>query len=183
MKAPMTWRNGPNGYGLISRALHWGMALLILVLLSLGLRLSAMQPDLSTLWLYGLHKTLGLSVLALVLLRLVWHRITPPPQPLAAGWQVRAAKAGHLALYLLMLVIPLSGWAASSATGIDTLFADRWVVPPIAPVSETVEATAFAIHAVATKLLMALVTVHALAAFQHEMAGEGTLTRMLRGRR
>lgn len=179
----MIWRNGTDGYGLVSRTLHWGMALLIVVLLSLGLRLSSMQPDLSTLWLYGLHKTLGLTLLALVLLRLVWHRISPPPQPLASGWQVRAAKAGHLALYALMLVIPLSGWVASSATGIDTLFADRWVVPPIAPVSELLEASAFAIHGIATKLLMALVTVHALAAFQHEMAGEGTLTRMLRGRR
>lgn len=43
------WRNGPDGFGLVSRALHWGMAALIVVLLSLGLRLSSMQPDLSTL--------------------------------------------------------------------------------------------------------------------------------------
>ena len=94
-----------------------------------------------------------------------------------------AARAGHLALYVLMLVIPLSGWVASSATGIDTLFADRWVVPAIAPVSAPLETTAFAIHGIATKLLMALVVVHVLAAFQHEMAGQGTLTRMLRGQR
>lgn len=130
-----------------------------------------------------MHKTLGLTLFALVLVRLVWHRISPPPQPLAAGWQIKAAKAGHLGLYLLMLLIPLSGWVASSATGIDTLFADRWVVPPIAAVSETTEATAFAIHDVATKLLMALVVIHVLAALQHEFAGQGTLTRMLRGRR
>lgn len=177
------WRNGPQAYGLISRALHWGMAALIVVLLALGLRLSWVQPDLSTLWLYGLHKTLGLTLLALVLVRLVWHRISPPPQPLAAGWQIKAAKAGHLGLYALMLVIPLSGWAASSATGIETLFADRWVVPPIAPVSESLEAAAFAVHDIATKLLMALITLHVLAALQHEFAGQGTLTRMLRGRR
>lgn len=179
----MMWRNGPEGYGRVSRALHWGMAALIVGLLSLGLRISAMQPDLSTLWLYGLHKTLGLTLLALVLLRLVWHRISPPPMPLAAGWQIKAAKAGHLGLYLLMLVIPLSGWVASSATGIDTLFADRWVVPAIAPVSASLEATAFAVHAIATKLLMAVVVIHVLAALQHEFAGQGTLTRMLRGRR
>lgn len=179
----MIWRNGPDGYGLVSRGLHWGMALLIVGMLALGLRLTTVQPDLSTLWLYGLHKTLGLIALALVLVRLVWHRMSPPPSPLAKGWQVRAAKAGHLALYLLLLVIPLSGWAASSATGIDTLFADRWLVPPIAPVSASVESTAFAVHAIATKLLMALVSLHAIAALHHEMAGQGTLTRMLRGRR
>lgn len=179
----MRWRNGPDGYGLVSRILHWGMGLLIVVLLSLGFRLTTMQPDLSTLWLYGLHKTLGLTLLALVLLRLVWHAISRPPMPLATGWQVTAARLGHGALYLLMLVIPLSGWVASSATGIDTLFADRWVVPSIAPVSPELEATAFAIHGIATKLLMSLLTLHVLAALQHEMAGQGTLTRMLRGRR
>lgn len=179
----MIWRNGPDGFGLITRGLHWGMALLILSLLALGLRLSSLQPDLSTLWLYGLHKTVGLTALALVLLRLIWHRLSPPPAPLAVGWQVRAAKAGHLALYALMLVIPLSGWIASSATGIDTVFADRWVVPRIAPVSEAWESAAFTIHGIATKLLMAVLALHALAALHHEMAGKGTLTRMLRGRR
>ena len=47
----MILRNTPDGFGLITRALHWGMAVLIVALLALGLRLSSMQPDLSTLWL------------------------------------------------------------------------------------------------------------------------------------
>ena len=178
----MSLRNTPGGFGLITRALHWGMAVLIVSLLALGLRLSSMQPDLSTLWLYGLHKTLGLTVLALVLLRVIWHRISPPPAPLAPGWQRRAARLGHLALYVLLVVIPLSGWIGSSATGIDTVFADRWVVPPIAPLSEAWETAAFTLHDIATKLLMALLVLHALAALHHELAGQGTLTRMLRGR-
>lgn len=177
------WRNTTERFGLITRALHWGMAALIVALLALGLWLSSMQPGLSTIQLYGLHKTLGLTVLALVILRVIWHRISPPPGPLALGWQVRAARLGHLALYILLLVIPLSGWIGSSATGIDTVFADRWVVPAIAPVSETWETAAFAVHDIATKLLMALLVIHVLAALHHQLAGQGTLTRMLRGKR
>lgn len=179
----MMWRNSADGFGLITRALHWGMAVLIVALLALGLRLSSMQPDLSTIRLYGLHKTLGLTVLALVILRVIWHRISPPPAPLAPGWQMQAARWGHLALYVLLLVIPLSGWIGSSATGIDTVFADRWVVPAIAPVSEAWETAAFTVHDIATKLLMALLVVHVLAARHHQLSGQGTLTRMLRGRR
>jgi cytochrome b561 len=174
--------NTADRFGLVTRLLHWGMAVLVLSLLALGLRLEGMPPGLSSLWLYGLHKTLGLTALALVLFRLIWHRITPPPAPLGAGWQVRAARLGHVAIYGLLLVVPLSGWIGSSATGIDTLFADRWIVPAIAPLSETWETAAFAVHGIATKLLMALLTLHTLAALKREMEGDGTLTRMLRGR-
>lgn len=178
----MMWRNTPDAFGLISRLIHWGMAILLLSLLALGLRLSDMQPGLSNLWLYGLHKTMGLTALALVLLRLVWHRLSPPPVPMVPLWQARLARLAHAAIYVLMLAIPLSGWVASSASGLDTLFAERFVMPPIAPVSEVWESAGFAVHGVLTKLLMALVGVHMLAAIKHEMDGDGTLTRMLKGR-
>lgn len=180
----MIWRNGPDSFGLISRILHWGMAILVLVMLALGLRISSMEPGLANLWLYALHKTLGMTVLALVLIRLVWHAVSPPPAPKGTPgtWEIRAAKAGHGALYALMIAIPVSGWIASSATGIDVMFADRWVLPAIAPVSEMWEARGFAAHGILTKLLFGLVTLHGLAALKREMDGDGTLTRMLRGK-
>ncbi len=176
-------RNTTDRFGLITRALHWGIAGLIVVQLPLGLRLSDMQPGLANLWLYSAHKTLGLSIFALVALRIVWHIISPPPAPMGGGWQARMAKAVHWAIYGMMVAIPLSGWVASSATGIDILLFDRIPVPAIAPVSAQWEATAFAIHDIATKLLMALLAIHIGAAFKREIDGDGTLTRMLRGHR
>lgn len=179
----MAWRNSSDGFGLISRSLHWGMALLLISQLALGLRIAAMQPSLANLWLYGLHKTLGLAALMLVLIRLGWHLMSPPPAPIGPpGWQIRAAKLGHRALYGLMLTVPLTGWVASSASGLDVMIADRWILPPIAPVSADLEAGAFAAHRLLTRLLMALVSLHMLAALKREMDGDGTLTRMLRGR-
>lgn len=180
----MAWRNTPDSFGLVSRVIHWTMAALILALLPLGLRIASMEPGLANLWLYGLHKTLGLTALALVLLRLLWHRVSPPPPPLGppGTWEMRAARAGHVALYVLMLAVPLTGWAASSATGIDVMFADRWVVPAIAPVSESWENAGFAAHYLLAKLLIALVMLHMAAAVKREIEGDGTLTRMIRGR-
>jgi cytochrome b561 len=176
-------RNGPDSFGLVSRLLHWGIMLLVIGMLALGQRLDAMQPGLANLWLYGLHKTLGLTVLALMLARLGWHAFSPPPRPLARpGWELWAARAAHWGFYALLIAIPLTGWAGSSATGIDTLFADRWVVPPLVEPGAEAEAYWFGLHDILTKVLFALILVHMLAALRHEMAGEGTLTRMIRGR-
>lgn len=179
----MRLANSADGFGLVSRMLHWLMALGILFMLALGLRLEGMQPGLSNLWLYGLHKTIGLLLLALVLLRLLWNRISPPPAPLGppAAWEQRLAHAAHLALYALMILVPLSGYVASSATGLDVLVFEHWVMPPIAPVSAAWEDAGFAIHGILTKLLMALILLHVAGALKRGWEGDGTLRRMLRG--
>lgn len=179
----MRLANTPDSFGLVSRVIHWTMAIGILGMLALGLWIEDMQPALSNLWLYSLHKSIGLILLALVLLRIVWHRISPPPGPIgpAGGLDQRLARAAHLALYTLMVAIPISGYIASSATGIDVMLFDRWVLPPLAPVSETWEKAGFATHGLLTKLLAAVIVLHVAGALRRALAGDGTLTRMLRG--
>ena len=180
----MGWRNTSDSFGLVTRILHWLMALAILIMLALGTRLQSLQPGLANLWLYGLHKSTGLSLLMLVLIRLVWHRISPPPAPIGdpSALSQRLARAGHILIYLLLIAIPLSGWVASSASGIDTMFFDTWVVPPIAPVSEAWENAGWAVHGALTKLLMAVLLIHVGAALKRQMEGDGTLSRMWSGR-
>ncbi|MDZ4085993.1 MAG: cytochrome b [Tabrizicola sp.] len=179
----MALRNSPDAFGLVTRVIHWTMMLLVIGQLALGLRISDLQPGLATLWLYGLHKTTGFAIFALIVLRIVWHITSPPPHPIgprnAAFW---AARAAHWAIYALLIAIPLTGWAGSSATGIDVMIADRWTVPPLVEPSVFGEAMWFRWHDTLTKVLMALVTIHMLAAFKREMEGDGTLTRMLKGK-
>ena len=176
-------RNRPAEFGLVTRILHWLMTLLIVGQLALGLRIADMEPGLANLWLYGLHKTIGFCLLALILVRIAWHLVSPPPHPIgpknALFW---AARVTHWAIYALLIAIPLTGWAGSSATGIDVMIADRWTVPPLVEASEDGEAYWFRLHDILTKLLMALVTLHMFGAFKREMEGDGTLTRMIRGR-
>lgn len=177
------WRNDARHFGLISRMLHWAMAVLILFTLGLGTALGRMEPGLTNLWLYGLHKTIGLTLLALVILRLVWHRFSPPPRPIgpANAFPARLARLTHVLIYLLLLAIPLAGWIASSATGIDVMFADRWVVPAIAPVSEAWEDWGFFVHRTLTKLLLALLLLHVAGAAKRGFEHDGTLRRMILG--
>jgi cytochrome b561 len=180
----MAWRNTATSFGLISRVLHWIMALAVIAMLVLGTVIADMQPDLSTLWLYGLHKTVGIAILTLAAIRLIWHRISPPPHPIGPprAWETRAARAAHVLFYILLIAIPLSGWFASSATGIDVMLFDRWVLPPIAPASELWEKRGFAVHGILTKALIGLIIIHIVAALKRQIAGDGTLSRMIKGK-
>lgn len=177
------WRNDALHYGRVSRILHWTMAALILGQIPLGLYLLRMTPGLANLWLFGLHKSLGVTVLGLAMVRLVWHRISPPPAPLGDPdhWPNRLARAVHAAIYLLLLVIPLSGWIGASGSGIQTVVWDRWTLPAIAPATEAWQDGGFLVHAVATRLLMALLALHIAGALRRALLGDGTLARMTTG--
>lgn len=179
----MALRNGPAEFGLITRILHWAMAVLVIGQLALGLRVGNLEPGLANLWLYGLHKTTGFAVLALILIRIAWHLASPPPPPLGPrSAMFRLARAVHWALYALLVGIPLTGWAGSSATGLDVMIAERWTVPPLTEASEAGEAFWFDLHTLLTRLLIALVALHVLGALKRAWEGDGTLTRMIRGR-
>jgi cytochrome b561 len=175
--------NTKTSFGLVTRTIHWAMAVALLGMLALGTKLAGMEPGLANIWLYGLHKSIGLTLLALIVLRLIWHRISPPPQPQGPpdALPQRLARIGHAAFYVLLVAIPLSGWIASSATGIDVMLFDRWIVPPIAPASEAWENAGWAAHSILTKVLMALIVLHVAGALKRTFDGDGTLRRMIRG--
>jgi cytochrome b561 len=176
-------RNGPDRIGLPTRLLHWTMAAGILATLPIGLWIADAPPSLALIKWFGIHKTIGLSLLALVLLRLAWHRASPPPGPIPgdAPWADRLARATHRALYVLLLLVPLAGWVGSSATGLDTVVFGRWTVPAIAPASPGIERAAFAIHAAAAYALAALAALHVAGALKRSFAGDGSLRRMITG--
>ena len=179
----MVWRNSATGYGLTTRILHWSMMVLIFGMLILGTKISDMQPSLANLYLYGVHKTFGFLVLALTLIRAGWHRISPPPPPIGDAKAItnRLAKAVHGLIYLCLVAIPLSGWIASSATGLDVLLFDLIVLPAIAPVSEAWETNGFLVHGLLTKALMALLGAHILGAMLRGVKQDGTIERMISG--
>lgn len=96
--------------------LHWLIAVLIAI--NIGLIWSVnLLPDDAVRPVIDMHKSFGITVLGLVILRLLWraaHR--PPPLPAAyTAWEKRAAHAAHIALYVLILALPLSGWMHDSA--------------------------------------------------------------------
>lgn len=179
------WLNRSASFGLPSRLLHWISALLILAAIPLGATIARMEVRFDNLWLFGLHKSLGLTAFAVLLIRLAWHRLTPPPRPIEAGiprWQVLVARWVHAALYALMLFVPLAGWLAASATGIDTVLWGRIVVPPLTGPDRATAEIGFAVHRVLAWGLAGFVTLHVAGAIKRGLINrDGTLRRIIFG--
>jgi|TARA_B100000378_G_scaffold276910_1_gene275853 cytochrome b561 len=101
-------------YTAVARTLHWVIALLIVTNLLLGFTRDALPDGWAVM---PVHKSIGLTVLALTLVRIGWRLAHPaPPLPAAMpGWEKGVAHATHVIFYALMLILPLSGWIMSSA--------------------------------------------------------------------
>jgi cytochrome b561 len=109
----MPLRSTEATWGWGSQFFHWATALVILATAFVGLTME----DVDALWYYGLHKSLGMSVLGLVQMRMLWRLVDRRP-PYPAGmpaWQRLASSGAHALIYAAMLVMPLSGWLYNSA--------------------------------------------------------------------
>lgn len=165
----------------LARLLHWLMALLILAMLFIGVGMvSSLSPWQSQ--LVALHKPLGLFLLGLLALRIV-VRLRQPIPALPAdmpGWQQRLAQLSHVLLYLLMLALPLLGWAMQGAGGYP-LVLGGWVVPAIASRDVDLYAVLRAAHGYLAYGLFACVLLHLAAGLFHGLIRrDGVLASMLR---
>ncbi len=120
-------------YTKTAKSLHWLMAVLIVGLLALGMIMTELPLSPEKLTLYSWHKWAGVTVFILVWFRLAWritHRPPPLPDTLSPRMQL-VAHAGHAALYLLMIIIPITGWLMSSAKGFQTVWFGILPIPDL----------------------------------------------------
>ncbi len=186
----MMIRNTRAGFGAVNIAFHWLMAALLIGLLVLGKYMHGLElADPNKFLLYQLHKSLGLTALVLVALRLGWRIINPTPRlPTALSqWQKAGAHLSHLALYALMFAIPLSGWLMASASplGIPTFYFSLFQVPHL-PVpgllgdAATAEETMKGVHDLLGNLLILVIIAHVTAALKHHFLDRDDIfTRMV----
>ena len=168
-------------YTPVAKSLHWLMALLILGLLVLGTYMSDLPLSPQKLELYAWHKWAGVTVFMLVWLRLAWrvaHR--PPGLPASLSPRMRlAAHAGHAALYVLMVLIPLSGWLMSSAKGFQTVWFGVLPIPDLIGKDRLLGDILEETHEVLSSLLMLTLAGHVAAALWHHFVlKDDTLRRM-----
>lgn len=171
-------------YSGVAIGLHWLVALLIFGTFGLGLYMTELPFSPDKLRLYSWHKTIGVSVFLLVLVRLGWRlwRRPPPPPPMAR-WQRAASHAVHHLLYALMLAVPLSGWLMSSAKGFQTLWFGIVPLPDLLSANESVGDALARTHWILNLALGGLVALHLLAALKHQFIDrDGLLGRMWPGR-
>ena len=178
----MPIKNLADRWGGVSITLHWLTALMILGLVVVGFAMQELANSPTKIQVYGLHKSIGLTVLALTVLRLLWRLFAGVPQP-APGtprWQLWASNATHGALYVILLAMPLSGWLYNSASGFPLKWFGLFALPRLSGYDADVKAFALGAHSTLFLALAAIVALHAAAALKHHYFDrDRTLVRML----
>jgi len=170
--------------------LHWLLALALIGTFSVGFYMSDLPFSVLRVKLINWHKWAGVSILVLSVLRLLW-RLWHPPPPLSAraraampGWQLKAMHASHYTMYGLFFVVPLLGWAYSSAAGLQIVWFGVLPLPDLMPVDkEFAKAVLKPLHRIAAYTLAALVLLHVAAAIKHQFIDrDGLMSRMWPGK-
>ena len=163
-------------------ALHWVMAILILGLFGLGFYMHGLPFSPRKLKLYSWHKWAGVTAFVLLLLRSAWRARHAAPQlpPSMSPAMRRLAHFGHVALYALMLAVPVSGWLMSSAKGFQTVYFGVLPIPDLLGKDHALGEQLATLHYLLNLLFIALVGGHLLAALKHHFFDhDDILTRML----
>ncbi len=181
-------RNTPECYGIVAQTLHWLIAARVIVQFVLGVKTAGLPLSLERLILLARHKSLGLTLFALVILRLAWRIYSPPPpQPSQAPLRT-AAQLSHGLLYALLLAMPIIGWLLSSASSLTVSWFGLFSLPNLVTPDRRLAHWMLLTHQTMAWLLLAVIILHIGAAFWHHfILKDNVLTRMLpftrRGRR
>ena len=180
------WRNTDDSYGLIAIFLHWSMAAVIIGMFAIGLWMTDLTyydpwyrraPD--------IHKGIGVLLFLTLLMRLIWRWINPHPHPVAGLSKVerRASSAAHMALYILLLAVMLSGYLISTADGRPIDVFGLPVPATITGIPNQADLAGDA-HLALAITLVSLAGIHAAGALKHHFLDrDRTLVRMLGLRR
>ncbi len=175
--------NSTESYGLVSKMVHWAIALCIIFLIWLGW----WMVDLSFYSRYyyaapNLHKALGIVVFAVAALKLIWHAVSRPP-PLQADLkplEKLGARVVHTILLVSMFVIPVTGYLQTTVKGEGVSMFGLFEIPALYRSSEWLRDVSIDVHAWFSYALIAIVALHAGAALKHQFIDKKqTLRRIL----
>ncbi|UTW06237.1 cytochrome b [Pseudomonas benzenivorans] len=179
----MQWRNSADRYGLVSILLHWLVALAVFGLFGLGYWMVGL--DYYSAWYKTapeLHKSFGLLLFAVMLGRMLWRRLSPPPASLPSHGRLTrlGSKFGHALLYLGLFVLMISGYLISTAEGRGIEVFGLFEVPATASSIPNQTDVAGLVHEYLAWALVVFAGIHALAALKHHFIDhDATLLRML----
>jgi len=168
-------------YTTVAIVLHWFLAAAIVMGFLIGLQQSDAPVSPARVRWINYHKWIGITILGLSVLRLLWrfwHR--PPTLPESMQpWQRKASDWVHRALYLFFFIVPLAGWAYSSALGFPVVYLGLVRLPDLAPKHKALADVLIDVHATLAWTLATLVGLHVAAALKHHFIDkDGLLLRM-----
>jgi cytochrome b561/polyisoprenoid-binding protein YceI len=169
----------PQRYSLIAITLHWLIAALLAFQISVGWALEDLGAR--GFALFQLHKSVGMTILALTLLRIIVRFWKPRPAKLEGGWQGALASAVHVGLYAFMLGAPLTGWALVSTAKVKVPTLIFGAIPlPHLPLPEAANGAASGAHGLIAWLGIALFLLHVAGALRHHvLMHDGLIWRMV----
>jgi cytochrome b561 len=170
-------------YSAVNQTFHWLTAILMFAILPIAWIMTSLGRDAPgrEAWVTT-HKTIGISILAITLCRMLWRIVDPPPPlPGAIGrWERVAAKTSYALLYVVLVGMPVSGYILSAAGGHPVELFGLFPIPPLVPHDETLGRSAATAHILGRWLVYALIVLHLLGvAFHVVLARDGLLGRML----
>ncbi|HXR88754.1 MAG TPA: cytochrome b [Steroidobacteraceae bacterium] len=178
----MAVRNSPQRWGSLAQLLHWVVVALILVQFTLGLIAGELPLGMKKLATLARHKSFGITILGLAVLRLLWRWTNPtPPLPNDLKPYERVlAHFTHAALYVLLFAMPLSGWLMSSARGFPVSWFGVLQLPDLVPKSQPLYDALLQTHHLLAWALAGIVVLHVAAALKHHyVLKDDVLRRML----
>lgn len=175
-----------HGYGRVAKGLHWLIVALLLIQFAIAWTMPDIRRGTRPDGLIGLHLSFGVAILAIAVVRLLW-KFRYPVGLVSDGtprWQYLAARATHGALYLVLLILPVLGWANASARGWTPSIAGLFALPQILPTGSALGRSLGDVHTVTAYVLLALIGLHVAATLYHQFwLRDGTLSRMMPGSR
>jgi len=178
----MTIKNTTESYGFVARLFHWLIALGVIGMLCFGFIIKSFDDKDFRGYLFGFHEAIGLTILMIVAFRIFWRwaNVTPPLPSAVPRWQQIAAKAIHHSLYVLMVLMPLSGWVTSSSKGFKPSWFGFFDLPaPFVPTNKALHHFAGEVHEVTAYLLITLISLHILAALKHHFINKDNVLRRM----
>ena len=178
--------SGGSRYTTAAIVFHWIIAILVLTMIGLGLYMTGVpKGDPDRAYFFNLHKSIGVTTALLVLARLWWRAKNPPPALPSSmpDWEVQASRISHALLYMCIIVMPLSGFAATQFTKYGVKYFGLFKIPPMGSENKVVYDLLQGVHGVTATLLIVLVVIHILAAFKHLLINrDKVFQRMLPGK-
>lgn len=178
----MLIRNTADRYGAIAQAFHWAIVVLIIVQFTLGIIGSDLPVGMQRLIVLSRHKSFGMTIFMLVLLRLAWRLANPVPRlpDKMPRLHQRLAHATHWLLYALLLTMPVVGWISSSASNLTVSWFGIFTWPDLVGTNKELATAAKELHEVLAWILFTTVTLHLAAALRHHFVlKDDILLRML----
>jgi cytochrome b561 len=179
----MALRNTTRRWGALAQLLHWLIVLLIIVQVTLAVMADDLPAGVKKLGLLARHKSIGITILMLVVVRLLWRWANPTPElpRTLKPYEMTLARWTHALLYVLLFLIPLTGWMMSSARGFPVSWFGFFTLPDLVPKNKPLyEALVFTHVTLAWWVLGAVVALHVAAAAKHHFwLRDDTLRRML----